>query len=150
MLALYEWRIFHSLNSPTIKPMNSTNLSQAVNLNDVYIFILKNSHEKYKVCKFPIPLFLASSGRECNFWFLSFFVHGDYRYLSFSCIFILFSYIIPQFVCNHHYRYPGKEGLKMLIHLVFKVGRALQPSVYHIDNCELMFKKKVPKTDPVK
>ena len=37
----------------------------------------------------------------------------------------------------------------MLIHMVFKVGRALQPSVYHIDNCELMFKKKIPKTDPV-
>lgn len=46
-------------------------------------------------------------------------------------------------------RYPGKDGLKMLIHMIFKVGRALQPSVYHIDNCELMFKKKVPKTDPV-
>ncbi|KAJ8301907.1 hypothetical protein KUTeg_020894 [Tegillarca granosa] len=44
--------------------------------------------------------------------------------------------------------YPGKEGLKMLIHLVFKVGRALQPSVLYIGDCERMFKKKIPKGDP--
>lgn len=46
-------------------------------------------------------------------------------------------------------KYPGKDGLKMLMHLVFKVGRALQPSVILVDNCERMFKKKVPKGDTV-
>ncbi|KAL8567498.1 hypothetical protein ACOMHN_010089 [Nucella lapillus] len=45
-------------------------------------------------------------------------------------------------------KYPGKEGLKMLMHLIFKVGRALQPSVFFVGNCEKMFKKKIPKTDP--
>ncbi|VDI43111.1 dynein regulatory complex protein 11-like [Mytilus galloprovincialis] len=45
-------------------------------------------------------------------------------------------------------KYPGKDGLKMLMHLVFKVGRELQPSVIYIGDCERMFKKKVPKTDP--
>ena len=47
-------------------------------------------------------------------------------------------------------KYPGKDGLKMLMHLVFKVGRALQPSVILVDNCERMFKKKVPKGDAVR
>lgn len=44
-------------------------------------------------------------------------------------------------------KYPGKDGLKLLMHMVFKVGRALQPSVIYIGDCEKMFKKKVPKTD---
>ncbi|VDP60134.1 unnamed protein product [Schistosoma mattheei] len=44
-------------------------------------------------------------------------------------------------------KYPGKDGLRMLIHLVFKVGRLLQPSVILINDCEKMFKKKLPKTD---
>ncbi|CAH8522754.1 unnamed protein product [Heterobilharzia americana] len=44
-------------------------------------------------------------------------------------------------------KYPGKDGLRMLIHLVFKVGRLLQPSVIFINDCEKMFKKKLPKTD---
>lgn len=45
-------------------------------------------------------------------------------------------------------KYPGKEGLKMLIHMVFKVARLLQPSVILVNDCERMMKKKVPKTDP--
>ncbi|ELU03195.1 hypothetical protein CAPTEDRAFT_153643 [Capitella teleta] len=44
-------------------------------------------------------------------------------------------------------KYPGKDGLKLLMHMIFKVGRALQPSVIYIGECEKMFKKKVPKTD---
>lgn len=45
-------------------------------------------------------------------------------------------------------KYGGKEGLKMLMHLIMKVGRAIQPSVFYIGDCERMFKKKIPKTDP--
>ena len=30
-----------------------------------------------------------------------------------------------------------------------QVGMALQPSVIYIGDCEKMFKKKIPKTDPV-
>lgn len=30
-----------------------------------------------------------------------------------------------------------------------QVGKALQPSVIYIGDCEKMFKKKIPKTDPV-
>ncbi|XP_038642218.1 dynein regulatory complex protein 11 isoform X1 [Scyliorhinus canicula] len=44
-------------------------------------------------------------------------------------------------------KYPGKMGLQMMIHLVFKVARLLQPSVVWIDNAEKMFYKKVPKME---
>ncbi|KAK3595612.1 hypothetical protein CHS0354_009573 [Potamilus streckersoni] len=45
-------------------------------------------------------------------------------------------------------KYPGKDGLRMLMHLLYKVGRALQPTVFYVGDCERMFKKKVPKSDP--
>jgi len=35
----------------------------------------------------------------------------------------------------------------MLIHLVVKVSRLLQPSVIYMDNAERPFVKKIPKTD---
>uniref|UniRef100_UPI00398F25C7 dynein regulatory complex protein 11-like n=1 Tax=Pristiophorus japonicus TaxID=55135 RepID=UPI00398F25C7 len=44
-------------------------------------------------------------------------------------------------------KYPGKIGLQMMIHLVFKVARLLQPSVVWIDNAEKTFYKKVPKVE---
>ncbi|XP_068619350.1 dynein regulatory complex protein 11 [Battus philenor] len=44
-------------------------------------------------------------------------------------------------------KYPGKTGLIMLIHLVMKVSRLLQPSVIWMDDAEKPFVKKIPKTD---
>lgn len=44
-------------------------------------------------------------------------------------------------------KYPGKSGLIMLMHLVLKVSRLLQPSVIFMDNAEAPFMKKVPKGD---
>lgn len=44
-------------------------------------------------------------------------------------------------------KYPGKSGLIMLLHLVTKVARLLQPSVIYMDNAERPFVKKVPKSD---
>ncbi|CAG9862123.1 unnamed protein product [Phyllotreta striolata] len=44
-------------------------------------------------------------------------------------------------------RYPGKSGLIMLVHLVLKVARLLQPAVIYMDNAERPFVKKIPKTD---
>ncbi|KAG6454726.1 hypothetical protein O3G_MSEX008840 [Manduca sexta] len=44
-------------------------------------------------------------------------------------------------------KYPGKTGLIMLIHLVMKVSRLLQPSVIWMDEAEKPFVKKIPKTD---
>lgn len=44
-------------------------------------------------------------------------------------------------------RYPGKSGLNMLLHLVIKVGRLMQPTVIYIDCAEKTFVKKVSKTD---
>ncbi|XP_037956231.1 dynein regulatory complex protein 11 [Teleopsis dalmanni] len=44
-------------------------------------------------------------------------------------------------------KYPGKSGLIMLIHLVLKVSRLLQPSVIYMGDAERPFMKKVPKTD---
>ena len=35
------------------------------------------------------------------------------------------------------------------MYFFFQVGRALQPSVFYVGDCEKMFKKKIPKTDPV-
>ncbi|XP_061883777.1 dynein regulatory complex protein 11 isoform X1 [Entelurus aequoreus] len=44
-------------------------------------------------------------------------------------------------------KYPGKSGQAMMLHLVFKVARLMQPSVIWIDGAEKMFYKKVPKEE---
>ncbi|KAJ6666670.1 hypothetical protein lerEdw1_020394 [Lerista edwardsae] len=44
-------------------------------------------------------------------------------------------------------KYPGKSGLQMLIHMVLKVARILQPSVIWVGNAEKTFYKKVPKEE---
>lgn len=44
-------------------------------------------------------------------------------------------------------KYPGKSGLIMLLHLISKVSRLLQPAVIFMDGAEKPFVKKVPKTD---
>ncbi|XP_036086113.1 IQ and AAA domain-containing protein 1-like [Rousettus aegyptiacus] len=44
-------------------------------------------------------------------------------------------------------KYPGKAGVQMLVHLVFKVARLFQPSVIWIGNAEKNFYKKVPKEE---
>lgn len=44
-------------------------------------------------------------------------------------------------------KYPGKSGLTMLIHLIVKVSRLLQPAIIYMDNAERPFVKKIPKTD---
>ncbi|XP_017777581.1 PREDICTED: IQ and AAA domain-containing protein 1 [Nicrophorus vespilloides] len=44
-------------------------------------------------------------------------------------------------------KYPGKSGLIMLLHLVMKVARLMQPSIIFMDNAEKPFMKKVPKSD---
>ncbi|XP_025049307.1 IQ and AAA domain-containing protein 1-like [Alligator sinensis] len=44
-------------------------------------------------------------------------------------------------------KYPGKAGLSLLMHMVFKVARLLQPSVIWVGNAEKTFYKKVPKEE---
>ncbi|XP_029394861.1 dynein regulatory complex protein 11 isoform X2 [Mus pahari] len=44
-------------------------------------------------------------------------------------------------------KYPGKTGLQMMMHLVFKVARQLQPSVVWIQDTEKTFYKKVPQAE---
>ncbi|KAJ8375465.1 hypothetical protein SKAU_G00060450 [Synaphobranchus kaupii] len=44
-------------------------------------------------------------------------------------------------------KYPGKNGLQMMLHIVFKVARLMQPSVVWIGDAEKMFYKKVPKEE---
>ena len=44
-------------------------------------------------------------------------------------------------------KYPGKDGLKMLMHLLSKVGKALQPTIILINDCEKQFVKKLSKAD---
>uniref|UniRef100_A0A3Q3EA55 IQ motif containing with AAA domain 1 n=1 Tax=Hippocampus comes TaxID=109280 RepID=A0A3Q3EA55_HIPCM len=46
-------------------------------------------------------------------------------------------------------KYPGKSGLAMMLHLVFKVARLMQPSVIWIGGAEKMFYKKVPKEERI-
>lgn len=46
-----------------------------------------------------------------------------------------------------HFLSSGKSGLIMLMHLVSKVSRLLQPSVIFMGDAERPFMKKVPKTD---
>ncbi|XP_062434797.1 dynein regulatory complex protein 11 [Rhea pennata] len=44
-------------------------------------------------------------------------------------------------------KYPGKNGLQMMLHMVFKVAKQLQPSVVWIGDAEKTFYKKVPKAE---
>ncbi|XP_063003630.1 IQ and AAA domain-containing protein 1-like [Elgaria multicarinata webbii] len=44
-------------------------------------------------------------------------------------------------------KYPGKSGLQMMVHLVLKVARLLQPSVIWVGNAEKTFYKKVPREE---
>ncbi|CAO2625408.1 Dynein regulatory complex protein 11 [Lemmus lemmus] len=44
-------------------------------------------------------------------------------------------------------KYPGKTGLQMMLHLVFKVARQLQPSVVWIQDTEKTFYRKVPQAE---
>ncbi|XP_051855080.1 dynein regulatory complex protein 11 isoform X1 [Antechinus flavipes] len=44
-------------------------------------------------------------------------------------------------------KYPGKSGLQLMIHMVMKVARLLQPSVVWIGDTEKTFYKKVPKIE---
>ncbi|XP_054274919.1 dynein regulatory complex protein 11-like [Macrosteles quadrilineatus] len=44
-------------------------------------------------------------------------------------------------------KYPGKKGLNMLVHLVSKMSKILQPSVIFIEGGEKVFYKKVPKAE---
>ncbi|XP_042851696.1 dynein regulatory complex protein 11 isoform X3 [Panthera tigris] len=44
-------------------------------------------------------------------------------------------------------KYPGKDGLQMMLHMVSKVARQLQPSVVWIRDTEKTFYKKVPSAE---
>uniref|UniRef100_A0A1X7ULY9 ATPase AAA-type core domain-containing protein n=1 Tax=Amphimedon queenslandica TaxID=400682 RepID=A0A1X7ULY9_AMPQE len=44
-------------------------------------------------------------------------------------------------------KFPGKAGLNMLLHMIFKVAKACPPSVKLICHCEKTFRKKILKTD---
>ncbi|XP_054556153.1 dynein regulatory complex protein 11 [Talpa occidentalis] len=44
-------------------------------------------------------------------------------------------------------KYPGKSGLRMMLHLVLKVARQLQPSVVWIGDTEKTFYRRVPAAD---
>ncbi|XP_036425688.1 dynein regulatory complex protein 11 [Colossoma macropomum] len=44
-------------------------------------------------------------------------------------------------------KYPGRNGLQYLLHMVLKVARQLQPSVIWIGDAEKTFYKKVPKAE---
>ncbi|XP_042301941.1 LOW QUALITY PROTEIN: dynein regulatory complex protein 11 [Sceloporus undulatus] len=44
-------------------------------------------------------------------------------------------------------KYPGKPGLQLMLHMVFKVAKQLQPSVIWIGDTEKTFYKKVPKAE---
>ncbi|KAM8934134.1 dynein regulatory complex protein 11 [Pelodytes ibericus] len=44
-------------------------------------------------------------------------------------------------------KYPGRSGLQMMLHMVLKVARQLQPSVIWMEDAEKTFFKKVPKAE---
>lgn len=41
-------------------------------------------------------------------------------------------------------KYEGKTAQKLLLNMVYKVAKAMEPSVLFIDNCDWMFTKKLP------
>lgn len=47
---------------------------------------------------------------------------------------------------NVNGKYPGKEGLDMLMHLITKVGKMTQPTVVYIKDAENYFWRKQPAT----
>ncbi|GFO37038.1 Iq and aaa domain-containing protein 1 [Plakobranchus ocellatus] len=47
-------------------------------------------------------------------------------------------------------KFDSPQGKKMLMHLILKVGKALEPTVFWIGDCEKMFLKKRDKTDTSK
>nr|CDS32561.1 IQ and AAA domain containing protein 1 [Hymenolepis microstoma] len=46
-------------------------------------------------------------------------------------------------------KYEGKQAIRLLVNMVFKVANLLQPSVIMIDQCQRMFGTKVPKSERV-
>ena len=44
-------------------------------------------------------------------------------------------------------QYVGKSNVTKMIHMVFKVAKANAPSIIYVDGFEMIFAKKVPKTD---
>ncbi|NWS56029.1 DRC11 protein, partial [Chunga burmeisteri] len=46
-------------------------------------------------------------------------------------------------------KYPGKNGLQMMLHMVLKVAKQLQPSVVWIGETEKIFSKAMPKAEEV-
>lgn len=44
-------------------------------------------------------------------------------------------------------KYVGKDATRLLVNMVFKAARLLQPSVIMIDQCDRMFGKQIPKSD---
>ncbi|NXM15994.1 DRC11 protein, partial [Ploceus nigricollis] len=44
-------------------------------------------------------------------------------------------------------KYPGRDGLIMMLHMILKVGKELQPSVVWIGNTERIFSKGAPKAE---
>jgi SpoVK/Ycf46/Vps4 family AAA+-type ATPase len=43
--------------------------------------------------------------------------------------------------------FQGKANVTKMMHMVFKVARAMKPAVVYIDDAEMVFAKKVPKDD---
>ncbi|XP_043923534.1 IQ and AAA domain-containing protein 1-like [Protopterus annectens] len=52
--------------------------------------------------------------------------------------------ISPQNIAG---KYPGKNGLQLMLFMVFKVAREMQPSVIWIGDAEKIFYKKVPREE---
>ena len=44
-------------------------------------------------------------------------------------------------------KYEGKSGITMMLHMVFKLAKKMQPSIVMIDRTERIFAKKLPKDD---
>ncbi|CAL1537614.1 unnamed protein product [Lymnaea stagnalis] len=51
---------------------------------------------------------------------------------------------------NLYGKYDSKAGMNMIMHLIMKVGKALEPSVFWVDQCDKMFLKKKDKFDLAK
>ncbi|XP_005106717.3 dynein regulatory complex protein 11 [Aplysia californica] len=47
-------------------------------------------------------------------------------------------------------KYEGKKGQQMLMHMIMKVGKAMEPSVFWVGDCEQLFLSKKDKKDPAK
>lgn len=128
---VYQKNIFSQNIHTIIVLWNKTSIKMVLPILAHHPTVICTVTEVGKACTGPEYM---RSYKFRNFSFVIKYIH------DFEC-WLLFSKCITK------EKISGKAGLTMLLHLVMKVGKLLQPTVVYIGNAEKTFVKKVPKND---